>query len=442
MVFFAEAYFAGLVREVLYDAQGKPLGRIVDLVIEPRERYPVVTKVVVQPPHGGERLILPWHLIRSASYEGFRLAGALDHLPRYDIDDNEVSVADRILDRQIVDISGQRVVRVNDLKFGGIGNDVLLTHVDVGTRGLLRRMNWEHFTLGVCRLLHIRLPERLIAWEHVQLPHEGDELHVDESREALRTMQPADLADIAEALRAPERAALLGGIDEDVAADALQEMEPDLQVSVVNELTDEQASDIIEEMEPDAGADLLADLSEERAAKILELMEPEEAADLRTLMRYHPDSAGGLMTLEYVAVQESMTVREAMRKLREEAQEIEIVYYVYVLDEHDHLTGVMSLRDLIIASGDATVGETMERNVVRVHVDTDQQDIAHTVAHYNLLAVPVVDDDNRLLGMVTVDDAIDAVVPTAWKKRIPKVFGHSVAPSERAAHPAPPGPRS
>jgi magnesium transporter len=423
MVFFAEAYFAALVRETLYDADGARVGRLVDLIIEPRERYPVVTKAVFQKAGSRQRLVIPWHLVRSASQEGFRLARRLSDLPPYQIDEDEVSVADRILDKQIVDISGQRVVRANDLKFGAVGAEVLLTHVDIGARGMLRRLNVEHFTLGLCRLLHIRFGERLIAWEHVQLPNEGDEIHVNESRDALEKMQPADLADIAEALSAPERAALLGNIDEEVAADALQEMEPDLQVSVVNEMSDEQASDIIEEMDPDAGADLLADLSEERAQAILELMEPEEAADLRELMQYHPESAGGLMTLEYVAVSEGMTVREAMRLLREEGQQADTIYYVYVTDDAEHLKGVFSLRDLIIAPGDKHVEDIMDENVVRVHVGTLQRDIAHTVAHYNLLAVPVVDDEDRLQGIVTVDDAIDAVIPTAWKKRIPKAFG-------------------
>lgn len=422
MVFFAEAYFAALLRETIYDVDGTRLGRIVDLIVEPRERYPVVTKVIFQKVGSRERVIVPWHLVRSASSEGFRLSRRFSDLPGYVVDDDEVSVAQRVLDKQIVDISGQRVVRVNDLKFGAVGNEVLLTHVDIGTRGMLRRMHWEHFTLGFCRLVHVRFPERLIAWEHVQLPNEGDEIHVDESRDRLEKMQPADLADIAEALSAPERAALLGNIDDEVAADALQEMEPDLQVAVVNELSDEQASDIIEEMDPDAGADLLADLSEARADAILNLMEPEEAADLRDLMRYHPESAGGLMTVEYVAVNEKMTVREGMRMLREEAQLAETVYYVYVIDDEKHLKGVFSLRDLIVAPGDQIVSEIMEPNLVRVHVDTQQQDIAHTVAHYNLLAVPVVDDDNHMLGIVTVDDAIDAVIPTAWKKRIPKAF--------------------
>jgi len=422
MVFFAEAYFAALRRETVYDADGTELGPVVDLLVEPRETYPVVTHLVFRRRGSREQVIVPWSVVRSASYEGFRLSRQLEDIPPPQLADDVVSVLSRILDKQIVDVSGRRVVRVNDVKFGAIGNEVLLTHVDIGVRGVLRRMQWEHFTLGLCRLLHIHLPERIIAWEHVQLPYESDEIHVDESREALEHMQPADLADIAEALNLPERAALLGAIDEEVAADALQEMEPDVQVSIVNELSDEQASDIIEEMDPDAGADLLADLTQERADALLNLMEPEEAADLRELMRYHPESAGGLMTVDYVAVNEGLTVREAMRVLREEAIAAEIVYYVYVVDDAHHLKGIFSLRDLIVAPGDQPVADLMEHNVVRVHVHTQQRDIAHTVAHYNLLAVPVVDDDNRLLGMVTVDDAIDAVVPTAFKKRIPKAF--------------------
>lgn len=422
MVFFAEAYFAALLRETVYDAAGQPLGRIVDVLIRPRERYPVVSKIVVKS-KAGDELRVPWHLVRSASYEGFRLATRLEHLPPSPEIADEVSIRDRVLDRQIVDVSGRRVVRVHDLKFGAVGPDVLVTHVDIGWRGVLRRLNFEHFTLGLCRLLHVTFHERLIAWEHVQLPQEGDEIHFDESRDALEQMQPADLADIAEALSGPERAAFLGGMDEELAADALEEMEPEVAAAVVGDLSDELASDIIEEMEPDAGADLLADLPEERADALLNLMEPEEAADLRELMRYDPESAGGLMTLDYVAVPQTVTVGEALDLLRREAQEIETLYYVYVVDEDERLKGTFSLRDLLIADPAQPIAEIMERDVVLVHVDTDQEDIAHTVAHYDLLAVPVVDADERLVGMVTVDDAVDGVIPTAWKKRIPRAFG-------------------
>jgi CBS domain-containing protein len=423
MTFFAEAYFAALIRETVFDASGHRLGKINDILVRPRDHFPFVSKVAVRLDSKGGIVYIPWDLVRSASYEGFRLSTSLEAAAQEAPEEADVSVRARILDRQIVDVSGKRVVRVHDLKFGAVGDEVLLTHVDIGTRGMLRRLGYEHFTLGLCNILHIRFSERLIAWEHVQLPTEGDEIHFDESREAIENMQPADLADIAESLSAPERAAFLGAMDEEIAADALQEMEPGLQVSVVNELSDEQASDIIEEMDPDAGADLLADLPEERADAILNLMEPDEAADLRELLQYPDDSAGGLMTVEYVAIPQGITAAEALQRLRLDAQDAETIYYVYVVDPDEHLVGVMSLRDLVIAPPDAIVDDIMDENVVRVGLDANQRDIAHTVAHYNLLAVPVVDEEDRLQGIVTVDDAIDAAIPTSWKKRIPKAFG-------------------
>jgi CBS domain-containing protein/sporulation protein YlmC with PRC-barrel domain len=424
MVFFAEAYFAGLVRETVFDPSGRRLGPICDIFVKPNPRsmYPVISKVAVQLADR-RTVLIPWHCVRSASYEGFRLAMDLERAAVEAPDEEDVSVRRRLLDRQIIDVSGKRVVRVHDLKFGGVGHEVLLTHVDIGWRGLLRRLNFEHFTLGVCRLVGARFPERLIAWEHVQMPSEGDEIHVDASRDALRKMPPEDLADIAEKLSVPERASFLGAMDEEVAADALQEMEPEAQVSVVQELSNEQASDIIEEMDPDAGADLLADLPESRADAILNLMEPDEAADLRELMRHSEDSAGGLMTVEYVAVPQGVTAGEALERLRAEATEVATIYYVYVIDAEERLMGVFSLRELVVASPDTPVAQLMETEVHRVGLDTPQDDIAHIVAHYDLLAVPVVDGENRLRGIVTMDDAIDQAIPTSWKKRIPKVFG-------------------
>jgi len=424
MVFFAEAYLAGLVREMVYDPSGQRLGRIEDVFVRPNPRsmYPLVSKIAVRLSEGGRTVLIPWQQVRSASYEGFRLATDLERAVAA-LADEDVSVRQRLLDRQIIDVSGKRVVRVHDLKFGGVGHEVLLTHVDIGWRGILRRLNWEHFTLGVCRLLHVRFPERLIAWEHVQMPSDGEEIHVDASREVLRKMPPEDLADIVEKLSVPERASFLGGIDDEVAAEALQEMEPEAQVSVVQELSNEQASDIIEEMEPDAGADLLADLPESRADAILDLMEPEEAADLRELMSHSEDSAGGLMTVEYVAVPQGITAAEALERVRVEAQDIGTVYYVYVVGAEGELKGVFSLKELVCAAPDTLVETLMATEVHRVELDTPQDDIAHIVAHYDLLAVPVVDRENHLRGIVTMDDAIDQAIPTSWKKRIPKAFG-------------------
>ena len=426
MVFFAESYLSALLRYGVYDAQGQMVGELDDLLVRPHETFPEVVALAIRLEHDKSVILAPWSAVRTASQEGLRLNVNAEFLPAAHLRGDEIHLRRQLMDRQIVDVSGKRVVRVHDLKLGAIGSRVLLTHADIGTRGLLRRMGWEHFVLGLCRMLHLHFPERLIAWEHLQPPATetptGDELRVDSSREALHRMHPADLADIAEELSAPERAAFLASLDEEVAADTMEEMEQQELLAAVNELSDERAADLIDEMEPDAGADLLADLPAERTQTLLNLMEPQEAEDLRRLLSYPEDSAGGLMTTEYVTVPEGVTVEEALARVREQALDVGTIYYVYVVDAERRLVGVFSLRDLILAAPTDRVEDLMAHEVVSAEVDTRQEDLARLVARYNLLAVPVVDEAGRLQGMVTADDAIDAVIPTSWKKRIPKAF--------------------
>jgi magnesium transporter len=422
MVFFADAYLSALLRYGVNDAEGSPIGHLDDILVVPHERFPEVVRLAVREPGKTELGYVPWSAVRTASQEGIRLAPGARPSPTPAPPEEEIHLRRDLLDKQIVDVSGKRVVRVHDLKLGAVGQKVLLTHADVGWRGLLRRMGWEHFTLGICRLFRIHFPERLIAWEHLQTPPPGGEVHADSARDALRRIHPADLADIAEELSAPERAAFLGSMDEEVAADAMQEMETEALVAVVNEFSDEQASDLIEEMDPDAGADLLAELPQERAEALLDLMEPEEAADLRLLLSYPEDSAGGLMTVDQVTVPTGLTAEQALAQVREQAREIDVVYYVYLVAPDGRLAGALSLRELIVADPDQIVDDLPGHEVVSVKPDTKQAEVAHMAARYNLLAIPVVDEEGRMQGIVTADDAIDAVIPTSWKKRIPKAF--------------------
>jgi len=421
MVFWGEAYLSALLRYGVFDTSERYVGRLDDIVVDPQARFPEVTHIAVRPKGSRETVLYPWSAVRSASQEGIRLqpnASGSSAEPAEQV----IHLRRDLMDRQIVDTSGKRVVRVHDLKLGGVGGKVLLTHADIGWRGVLRRMGWEHFALGMCRTFRVKFGERLIAWEHLHAPQTEDRLIADQTREALRRIHPADLADIAEELSAPDRAAFLEGLDEDIAADAMQEMDPVALVAAVNELDDEHASELIDEMDPDAGADLLADLSEERANKLLELMEPKEAQELRHLLTYAEDSAGGLMTCDHVTVPRGITVQAAVSHIRERFSEVETVYYVYVVDDDDLLCGVLTLRDLIVAGPDGLVDDLMAANVVSATTDMGQVDIARLIARYNLLALPVVDAGGHLRGIVTADDAIDAVIPTSVKKRIPKVF--------------------
>ena len=202
----------------------------------------------------------------------------------------------------------------------------------------------------------------------------------------------------------------------------MEEMEPDTQVDVLEDLAPERAADILEEMSPDDAADLVADLDQNTRDEILAHMEADEAEEVQELLGYPEDSAGGIMTTEYIALDEHLTASAAINRLRELEPDAETIYYLYVTDENDHLTGVLSLRDLIVAAPDVTIASVMIRRTGRGRRLADQDEVAEVVAHYNLLAVPVVDDDERLVGIVTIDDAIDTVIPTAWKKRLPRVF--------------------
>ena len=187
-------------------------------------------------------------------------------------------------------------------------------------------------------------------------------------------------------------------------------------------MTNERVADVLEEMQPDEAADLLAELPEERSHELLELMEDEEAADVRKLLEYPEDSAGGIMTTAYIAVRPQMTVEEVLQVMREEAGEAELFFYIYVTDDENHLEGVFSLRELVLAQPSTRVADIMETRIVTVHIEDSQDDCAQVVSKYDMIAVPVIDNDNGLCGVVTADDALDKIIPTAWKKRLPHFY--------------------
>ena len=176
-------------------------------------------------------------------------------------------------------------------------------------------------------------------------------------------------------------------------------------------------------MDPDDAADLLADLPEEKAAALLASMRTKEARDVKQLLRYEEDTAGGIMTTEFVAVPPGMTAGQAIGRLRELEPDAETIYYMYVVDDDGHLAGVFSLRDLLLARRDQKVEEFMEHHLISIHADAKLEEVAQVVAKYNLLALPIIDEENVLRGIVTVDDAIDIILPLTWKKRLPKIFG-------------------
>ena len=422
MIFFAEAYLSQLLGRTVRDLSGQVVGRLEDVVVNRNGAFPPVTKLVLRR-KSKESLVVPWTLVRSVSEEAITLSVHAEELLSFQVEEGEVLLAKSVLDRQIVDTHGRRVIKVNDLKLGAVGGRVRLIAAGVGTRSVLRRLNLEGLALTLSSWLGYRMPEYLISWEHVRtLEPMPQQLELDIEQDRLRKLHPADLADIISELHANDRVALVSSLDEETAADAMEEMESEERAALIDSLPRHVGAGILEEMAPDESADLVADLSPEHADELLSLMGEEEASDVRELLAYPEDSAGGLMTTEYVAVRSGLTAQEAIEHLRQQHEKAEVIYYLYVLDGEDRLVGVMNLCDLVMAQPQQVIDSFMEPNVIRVTPEVHQEEVAKLIARYNLLAVPVVDAAGKLQGIVTMDDAIDAVLPTKYKRRIPRAF--------------------
>ncbi|UCC76783.1 MAG: magnesium transporter [Anaerolineales bacterium] len=416
-------YLSRILGKPVWDEQGERLGRCVDLLAaEVETGFPYLRAIAVR--DGQETRLIA---AQAVAWLSPSIILNTSHPPTYQPRGDELWLARQVLDRQIVDTEGRRLVRANDVQITRVSTNGVRYHlagVDVGTLGLLRRLGVEGLAQALFRLLRRQPSKAIIPWRDVASLQADKPIRLRVSLEKISEFHPADIADIIEDLDRPTGQALLQTLDTEIIADTIEEIEPELQVSILGTLPPEQAADVLEEMGPDVAADLLADLQPTQRAELLELMEAEDATDVQKLLTFPEDSAGGIMTTEFATIPMGLTVGKALEHLRESraAHEDEALFYVYVLDENRRLQGVIALRELVLASPDVAVRDVMQTGVVTVDPLASQRDVARLVAKYNLLAVPVVDDAETMQGVVTVDDAIDAIIPTAWKKRLPRVF--------------------
>lgn len=421
-------FLTEILRAEVIDVRQRRSGAVRDLTVRAQEPYPVVTGVVVS---RRRNLVIPWSQVRTfaAATREVALRIPLEEVQRHEADPNEIWLARDVLDKQVVDTDGRRVVRVNDLQLVESGGVLLLVGADIGLRGILRRLGLEGLAKRVARMLGRELPMVLVSWEVVDPlgaapdlvhPASDDAVRLRISGRRIAKLHPADIADIVEELGAKERQTVFDTLTGEVAADTLEEMELSDQVSVIEHMDAERASEILEDMPPDEVADILTELPADRAERLLSLMEKEEAKDVKELLAYEEDTAGGLMTTEFVAVGEHLSAQECIEELRRLEPDAESIYYVFVVDQEQHLRGVLSLRDLIVAAPSTPIASIMIRDIITVRPEDRPREVAAVLSKYNLLAVPVVDDEFRIQGLVTVDDALDAVLPDSVKRRLPR----------------------
>lgn len=404
-------FFTELMGLKVYDLKGRKLGRVRDAAIVPLVDAVRVDRYLLG---GGWAWLTVRHdQIQTISLDGIWLRD--EQLTPYHRDDYMLRLERDLLDQQIIDVEGRKVVRVTDVTFLRVrhnGHDELrVQEVDIGLRSMFRRLVQGVLPRPLIRRMMMPIPVNSIRWEFCNIVESDPQrrLRLNISTRALEAMHPADLADIVEELGPSDREALFGSLDSEVAAEALSEIDPDMQASILESLSEEKAADIMEEMSPDEAADILADMEEARSDAILEEMDDAPAHEVEELLEYREDSAGGLMTTEYVSVPNTITVSAAVAAIRGNDYALESTNTVFLIDAAGRLSGAVPLARLFLADPSAPLSSLQNDRLISVPVKERQDRVIAAFDKYNLVTLPVVDPANRLIGVITADDIISVL---------------------------------
>ncbi|HEX5228620.1 MAG TPA: CBS domain-containing protein [Bryobacteraceae bacterium] len=392
----------------VYDLKGRRLGFVKDAAIVPLIHPSRVDRFLVG---GGWAWLTVRHdQIRTISLDGIYLKD--EQLTPYHSDEYMLRLVRDLLDQQIIDGQGRKVVRVTDVTFRIQREDdhdsIAIEDVDIGLRSVFRRL-----VQGVIPPRWVRGMQRIIAphsirWEDCSIIEADPQrrLRLNISNRILEKMHPADLADIVEELSPDDREAIFETIDHEVAAETLSEMEPDVQASILESLETERAADIVEEMSPHEAADVLAELEEETSEEILEEMEVEPKAEVEELLEYEENSAGGLMSTEFVSLPDNSTVASAMEALKAHEEVLENLNTLFLVDANDQLKASVPLARLFTAAGATPLRDLASEQLQQVDVEEREDRITELFDKYNLLTLPVVDAEGKLAGVITADEII------------------------------------
>ena len=401
-------YLSELLGVKVYDLKGRRIGTLRDAALVPLIDPVRVDRYLVGA--GPAWLSIRYDQIHTIDIDGIHLKD--ERLTPYHSDEYMLRMVRDLLDQQIIDAQGRKVVRVNDVTFtkhSEGGHDVLhILEVDIGVRSILRRVLRGIVAPPTIRALQQKIPPHSISWDFCNIleadPQRRVRLNI--SNKLLEGMHPADLADIVENLGHEDRNALFNTMDSETAAELLTEVDPDMQTQIIESLEANKAADILEEMEPSEAADLLNELEEDRSEQILDEMEQEEKEEVEELLEFRDDSAGGLMDPGYLSFPEDSTVASAMEELKKHEEILADLHDLFVVDDEEHLCNVVPLAKLIFAPGETQLKNLASETLLFVYSDEKQDRVAEMFDKYNLLTLPVLDEHQRLIGVITVDDVV------------------------------------
>ncbi|HEY5885386.1 MAG TPA: CBS domain-containing protein [Pyrinomonadaceae bacterium] len=411
-------YLSQVLGRPIRDLEGERVASVKDVIVRLGEQdHPPVIGVVAR--YRRRDFFLSRWRITQLNERGVRLDSDILDLRPFVRREGEVLLARDVLDKQLIDVDGKRVVRVNDVQLIEAGGDWRVTGADVSLQGLWRR-------LAPAGLIGSKRAVEVLDWSDVgYLATDAATVQLKSSSGKLARLHPVEIARLAEALSYHHGSEVVESLDDETAAETLEEMPAERQVRIIGDMDEERAADILEWMSPDEAADVLGDLPEEKAEELLGLMDDQEQADVAELLPYEDDTAGGLMTTEFVTLPRDLTAGAALARLREMAETPNMIYYLYVVEGEGSwsLVGVIALRNLILANQEMPLAEVMRTDIQTAGPNEPAKEVAQRMAEYNLLALPVVDEAGDILGIITVDDAMEILLPKDWRQRLPKFIG-------------------
>jgi CBS domain-containing protein len=404
-------FLASILDQPVQGKSGEVIGKLDDLIVRVDQHYPTLSGLIVR--DGRRRFFVPARLLQALNGAA-RLASSTVDLQPFARRDGEVLLRQDVLDHQLIDVTGRRIVRVNDVQLAFVEGSFRVIGIDISPQALLRR-------LGPRALAGRIVGRQIIDWADAQYLASAAPVQLKVSYDRLADLHPVDLARIVDALSYRESAEIVAALDNETAAETLEEVSDERVADLLEGMDQERAADILEEMTPAAAADALEDLEEEVAEQLLARMEPEEAADVQAHLAFDEDSAGRIMSTDFVSIPASATVGDALAAVRALEEVPDPLLAVYVTGP-ESLQGLVRLRNLILADPATPVTEVMDGDLPTVHPEDRAEDAARVLAEYNLLAVPVLDKAGRMLGTVTVDDALAVLLPEIWQRRGARSF--------------------